>query len=293
MAIRHIIPISGKDSLATAIVQLQRNPGLPYEFMFNPTGLELPAVFEWLEKVENFLGKPIIQVGDDLESIIEDYGYWLPSAQKRYCTKYAKIKPMERWLGKDRCFIYYGIRADENREGYENASNRLMPIMPLIEEGIDIEGVYSILLTHNLKPPVFFWQSVYDDVARIVGEHLINTLLKAWQKDMLFAWRSRANCDRCFNQRLYEWIGLLEHYPDRFWSAEKMEHLGSNGIYHWNRQLSLQEIYNKRASIKRKRVRKIVKLIRLLSQGVIIFDDNEEGFADMLSNTSCGLFCGK
>ena len=61
--IRHIIPISGKDSLATALTQIAKEPNIDYEFMFNPTGEELPEVFVWIEKVEKYLGKPIIQVG--------------------------------------------------------------------------------------------------------------------------------------------------------------------------------------------------------------------------------------
>lgn len=56
---RHIIPISGKDSLATAIVQITRDPSLEYEFVFNPTGLELPPVFEWIDNVEKYYGEKL------------------------------------------------------------------------------------------------------------------------------------------------------------------------------------------------------------------------------------------
>lgn len=52
---RHIIPISGKYSLAAALVQLQIDPSLDYEYVFNPTGAELPCVFEWIKKVETYL----------------------------------------------------------------------------------------------------------------------------------------------------------------------------------------------------------------------------------------------
>lgn len=207
---RHIIPISGKDSLATAIVQLKRQPDLPYEFMFNPTGAELPEVFEWLEKVEVFLGQKIVRIGEDLESIIEDYGYFLPSSGARYCTRRSKIEPMERWLrGDDICMIYYGIRADEDRKGYENASGRLIPVLPLVEENINLEGVYHIIQQHDLKPPVFFWDRLKKEVVRILGgDSLIKTLLTDWQQDMLFTWRTRANCFFCYAQRLFEWVGL-------------------------------------------------------------------------------------
>lgn len=49
---RHIIPISGKDSLWTAIYQKQKDPSLPYEYLFNDTGAELPDTYAWLDKVE-------------------------------------------------------------------------------------------------------------------------------------------------------------------------------------------------------------------------------------------------
>ncbi len=114
---RHIIPISGKDSLATALVQLKLQPDLNYEYVFNPTGAELPCVFEWLDKVEKYLGKPIVKVGRDLLELIEDNNYFLPSRLARYCTRQCKIEPFEQWIGVDECTVYYGIRADENRGG--------------------------------------------------------------------------------------------------------------------------------------------------------------------------------
>jgi hypothetical protein len=45
---RHIILISGKDSLATALVQIQRSPDLPYELVHNEVKWDLP---ETLKKV--------------------------------------------------------------------------------------------------------------------------------------------------------------------------------------------------------------------------------------------------
>lgn len=53
---RYIIPISGKDSLATAIFQTTYQPNLPYEFIFNDTGSELPEVYKWLDNIEKSTG---------------------------------------------------------------------------------------------------------------------------------------------------------------------------------------------------------------------------------------------
>ena len=291
---RHIIPISGKDSLATALVQLKRQPDLPYEYMFNPTGAELPEVFDWINKVELYLGKEIIRVGENLEDIIEDYNFFLPSGQARYCTRQSKIQPMEKWIGKDECTIYYGIRADEVRKGYVNPSGRITVVLPLDEENINIDGVYEIINHHGLKPPTFFWKQVYDKVCKIIGgESVLKSLLKDWQIDMIFAWRSRANCYFCYNQRQYEWCGLLEYHPDLFWNAESMEHKGGEKTYSWNSNRTLRWIYENKESIVDKRVKSIVKIIDKLKQGEMNFNNNEDGFNDVLSTASCGLFCGK
>ena len=92
--VRHIIPISGKDSLCTALVQMKDEPDLNYEFLFNPTGSELPEVFDWLKMVETYLGKPINHIGRPLLEIIEANNYFLPSRLARYCTRQSKIEPM-------------------------------------------------------------------------------------------------------------------------------------------------------------------------------------------------------
>lgn len=295
---RHVIPISGKDSLATALVMKKRQPDLPYEFVFNPTGAELPVVFEWIDKVEVYLGSKIHRVGADLIEIIEDYNGFLPSGQSRYCTRMSKIEPFEKWIGKSECTVYYGIRADEERGGYENAKfPNIRPAYPLKEEGICIEDVYRMINEAGLKPPAFFWQSVYDEVVRKVGESLLRSLFTDWQLDVLFCWRTRANCYFCFNQRQSEWIGLFEHHPDLFWKAESMEHGGSE--YFWNgKDQPLVKLLKRAPQIKRKHINRILKTIMDVKIGetkqmTLFGTDSESGFRDYFQTTSCGLFCGK
>lgn len=288
---RHIIPISGKDSLATALVQKAKAPELDYEYVFNPTGAEFPEVFDWIKMVEAYLDKSITIVGDDLFEIIQDFNYFLPSRQARYCTRKAKIEPFEKWIGKTDCIVYYGIRADEKRTGYISVSGRIMPAYPLVEAGVGIIDVYRIISAAGLKPPTFFWQSVYDAVVKILGGGIIS-LLPEWQIDILFAGRTRANCYFCFNQRLYEWVWLLETHSDLFWKAEAMEHMGGDKDYHWGSE-SLASIAARADKIKRKRIAAIVKSIRRITQGRLLFPEDEAGFIDTLKTTSCGLFCGK
>lgn len=289
---RHIIPISGKDSLCTAIVQNTLAPELDYEYVFNPTGAELPEVFIWIDMVEKYLGKPIVRVGEDLDAIIQGYNYFLPSARARYCTKESKITPFINWINGDECTVYYGIRADENREGFNNTlSPNIIPNYPLQKMMIDLIGVYQIINSRGLKPPTFFWKSVYEEVCRIL-DFDVKLHLKEYDFDMLFAWRSRANCYFCFNQRLYELVGLLEHHPDLYEKAESYEYMGGENPYYWKNGYPMKMIRENAEKYKRKRVLAICKIIAPTRQ-IELFEEDKDDFIDVLQVKSCGLFCGK
>ena len=290
---RHIIPISGKDSLCTALVQIESNPDIDYEFMFNPTGSELPEVFEWLDKVEKYLGKTIVKVGENLRYIIEyEFNWFLPSQSARYCTRMSKIEPMEKYIGKDDCTVYYGIRADEDRGGYNNKTKpNIHPVYPLKEKGITIEDVYRINAQYNLKPPVFFWEEVYIRVCRLVGEDYVRNTFKEWEIDALFAWRTRANCAHCYNQRQYEWVGLATFHSDLFEEYTSWENNVST-FYFAGKDKPLSWILENKEKIINRRVNELVKFIEKTKQMKFEFE-NDEGFIDMLSITSCGLLCGK
>jgi len=148
--------------------------------------------------------------------------------------------------------------------------------------------VYSIIKHAGLKPPTFFWQEIYDRVCVAMGKDL-KALLPEWIIDILFCWRTRANCFFCFNQRLYEWIGLLEHYPELFWRAEALEHLGSE--FCWNgKGKSLNDIAARKDEIKANLVKSIIKTIE---KSKFETSEDDKAFIDILAVTSCGLVCGK
>lgn len=216
---RHIIPISGKDSLCTAIVQRARQPDIGYEYLFNDTYSELPEVYEWLRKVEGFLDAPIKHIGLSLEDVIMEQG-GLPGYGTqfgRFCTRIIKVGETEKEIGTDKAFIYYGLRADEpQRVGYKkNAKFDISPVYPLREMGITLPLVWRILQDRDLLPPAFFWQQVYDRVVERLGPIALDFMnnLEPWEFRTLFSWRSQPNCYDCYNQRVYEWIGLLDHHP--------------------------------------------------------------------------------
>lgn len=135
---RHIIPISGKDSLATAIVQRVRDQN-DYEYIYSITGEELPETMVWLNKIEKELDIKIYYIGEKLIDIIKNNNWYLPSRQQRYCTRLSKIIPMEKYIGKDSAYVYYGLRADEDRVGYNNSKPNILPCYPLKELGINLD----------------------------------------------------------------------------------------------------------------------------------------------------------
>lgn len=280
---RHVIPISGKDSLATALIQTTEHPQINYEFIFNDTGAELPEVYQWLSLIEAKTDWSIKRIGANLEDRIRSYGGFLPSAHGRYCTRDGKIKPTDIYLGNDPVYAYYGLRADEDRVGYipTNKSN-IHPVYPLRERGLGIAHVYAILEAQGMTPPNFFWQRAYDAVCdRIPPDRWVHKL-ESWQLKVLFAGRTRGNCYFCFFQRQAELLWLWEVHPDYFYRAKSFE----KSDFTWLQDCPLTN-YDDPAFRERVFHRHITKLCNVLQGKGKASLDSE------ISRTSCGLICGK
>ncbi len=300
---RHIQLVSGNDSLTTAIVQKTQQPDLLYEYVFNDTYAELPEVQSWLAKAEAYLHAPILRIGENLEDVIMDQGV-LPGHGKigRFCTRIAKIEPLEAFIGIDNAIVYYGLRADEpDRVGYkENSKYAIHAAYPLRELGMTKPLVWHMLNQLDLLAPQFFWQAVYDRVMERLGpiasEFVEN--LTPWEHAYLFAWRTRPNCYFCYYQRGYEWVGLLDNHPDYFWRAAGIEETVGvdNGkrqrvkMFTWRKDESLRVLATRADEIREKRVAAICRTIIKKAQSGLFLD---EELGDELSVTSCGLYCGK
>jgi hypothetical protein len=215
--VRHIVSLSGgKDSSALAIYLRNRIPDL--EYVFCDTGEELPETYEYLARLQAFLGKPIIHLrpaGKSFRDLIEERGGFLPSPSARWCTRELKIEPFERYVGDDYVYSYIALRADETgRKGYIARKPNIVPRYPFIEEGIKHDDVVQILEDSGLGLPSYY------------------------------RWRSRSGCYFCFFQQRIEWVGLLENHPDLFWKAAEFERIdeSSGKRYTWSGQESLREL---------------------------------------------------
>src|ERR1017187_9120933 len=160
--VRHVLGISGgKDSSALAIHLRDRIPSM--EYFFCDTGAELPETYEYLNKLEVVLGKPIARLNSSrgFDHWFELYRGTLPSPQMRWCTRLMKIKPLEDWLGDDPATSYVAIRSDErNRKGYVSTKPNIEAVFPFIEEDIDHEGVLRILNDAGVGLPAYYeWRT--------------------------------------------------------------------------------------------------------------------------------------
>jgi 3'-phosphoadenosine 5'-phosphosulfate sulfotransferase (PAPS reductase)/FAD synthetase len=227
---RHVLGISGgKDSSALAIYMRDRVPDM--EYFFCDTGAELPETYDFLNRLEGALGRPIARLNStrDFDHWLEVYQGTLPSPQMRWCTKNLKIKPLEAWIGDDTAISYVAIRADENRLGYISTKPNITAVFPFREDGIDRAGVQAILDEAGIGLPAYY------------------------------EWRTRSGCYFCFFQRKHEWVGLQDRHPDLFQKAieyeEKVNYQRTamkGRKYTWSQGESLDELIARREEIEAK-----------------------------------------
>ena len=200
---------------------------------------------------------------------------------------------MQDFVGKDEATLYIGIRADEDRVGARGGGN-IAVNYPLRELGMGLTHVYAVVQKFDLCPQ-HSSGSVFTKLSKPALGNLPLSRMSCpqWVFDRTFAWRSRPNCFMCFYQRRYEWLGLLEHHPELFSRAEKMEtEIGNREkIFTWNDGMSLSEIRRLANDLFQKRVNAVTKMLSKRLQKDLwtdaLIDDME------MANKSCGIFCGK
>lgn len=219
----HVLGLSGgKDSAALAIFMRQKYPHLNMRYFFTDTGKELPEVYDFLAKLEGFLGKKIerLNAQRDFDFWLREYGNFLPSPKTRWCTRQLKLLPFKNWIrpwldSGDRVYSYVAIRADEDhREGLISQHQNLEVRLPFREHGVDKPGVYDLLDASGVGMPKYY------------------------------EWRSRSGCTFCFFQQKIEWARLLQKHPGEFEKAKAYEKtaLESGSPFTWTQGESLAEL---------------------------------------------------
>ena len=221
--VKHVLGLSGgRDSAALAVYMRQHHPDLDIEYFFTDTGKELPEVYEFLGRLEGFLGKSILRLNPDrdFDFWLKQYNNFLPSPQTRWCTRQLKLRPFEQWLrplleNGNTVYSYVAIRSDEEyREGYSSKHERLKIVLPFKDDGIDKPGVLDILEASGLGLPRYY------------------------------NWRSRSGCTFCFYQQKIEWVRLKEEHPEAFEEAKSYEKdaVANGSPFTWSQGESLDEL---------------------------------------------------
>lgn len=213
---RHILSLSGgKDSTALAIYMRDKVPEM--EYVFCDTDKELKETYEYLNRIEAFLGKKIIRLNDNagFDHWHKVFGGYLPAPNMRWCTKFLKLKPFEEFVGDDPVISYIGIRADEDRIGYISHKPNINTVYPFKEDKIDLTGVIKILEDSGIgMPPYLKWG------------------------------RTHSGCYFCFFQKPIEWVRLLENYPEDFEKAQAYEKVSDEPgkTFTWIQGMPLSEL---------------------------------------------------
>lgn len=220
---RHILGISGgRDSAALAVYMRETRPELDIEYFFTDTGKELEEVYQFLDRLEGFLGKPIQRLNPDrgFEYWLREYNHFLPSPRTRWCTRQLKLRPLEQWLRPDLdagvvVHSYVAIRSDEpHRDGYQATHDNMRVHLPLREAGVDRKGVIEILESAGVGEPDYY------------------------------RWRSRSGCTFCFFQQKIEWVRLSREHPEAFEEAKQYEKtaISHGSPFTWSQGESLDEL---------------------------------------------------
>ena len=227
----HILSLSGgKDSTALAFFMKENMPEIyeKLEFVFCDTECEIPETYDYLNKIELFLEKPITRIkpAKSFEHIMDTHGY-LPSPIKRWCTVELKTKPFQNYIknlySKNPnviIYLYIGIRADEIQRAKFNKYNdiRIKEVYPFVDYGYCKNDMLKILEKVGIGLPKY-----YD-------------------------WSNRSGCYFCPFQTKMNWINLYENHPSLFFKAKQYEderNNKNNGRYKkvgWNLDMLLDDM---------------------------------------------------
>lgn len=274
---RHVLGISGgRDSAALAVFMRQHHPELPLEYFFTDTGKELPEVYDFLGRLEGFLGQPIVRLNPDrdFDFWLAQYKHFLPSVQTRWCTRMLKIRPFEAWVRPDldagvSVTSYVAIRSDESqREGHASKHPNLTVRLPFREHGVDLPGVKELLEASGVGLPAY-----YD-------------------------WRSRSGCTFCFFQQKIEWVNLKERHPEAFEEAKRYEKLAREHAspFTWSSSESLEELEQpeRTAEIRARHAQRVARIAAARRPGVLQMDGDVVNVDDIYGSSGQGcLACHK
>ena len=173
---KHIVSFSGgKDSTAMLLKMIENN--MPIDIiLFCDTGMEFPAMYDHIKKVESYIGKnvTIIKSEKSYEYYLADHiktkgknkgkaGYGHPDFRNRWCTSALKQQVVKRFLKSlgDEVIEYHGIALDEAHRSDKNNDGRLIKY-PLID--LKMTEADCLQYCYDMG---FDWSGLYEDFGRV------------------------------------------------------------------------------------------------------------------------------
>lgn len=176
----------GKDSTAMLLRLLEE--GVPIDvILFCDTGLEFPALYDHIRKVEQDIGREIttVKCPDDFEYLfarkpinrkprsrnaqkygMDRDGYSWAGPKLRWCTEVLKNLPREQYLRRLRddyeVLEYVGIAADETKRISRECNQRPDVRLPLVEWGMTEADCLAYC-----KERGYDWGGLYDKMRRV------------------------------------------------------------------------------------------------------------------------------
>ena len=223
---RHIVSFSGgKDSTAMLLKMIEENMQID-EIIFCDTGVEFPAMYEHIRKVEKYIERTItiLKSKYTFEYLMFEYektkgknkgskGYSWPDFRNRWCTRILKKQVVSQYLSKYKEVTeYHGIALDEKERADKNNDGRM------------------------IKYPLIDWEMTEKDCLEYCYS-------KGFDWNGLYEKFDRVSCYLCPLQRLGELKVIYKDYPD-LW--QKMKELDFRSIKQFGRTFrsdySIQEL---------------------------------------------------
>lgn len=181
-------------------------------YIFCDTGAEPESCHRALSLIEELTGQAITRLEPEfgLFELVDKYNGFLPSSQKRWCTRELKVKPLMDYMKAIPSETGYvslaGIRFDEaDRDGISfqySMETNAAAAFPFID----------LKMTKAM---------IFDILDRSIG--IPET----------YKYRNRSGCFSCFFQRNQEYIGMLANDPQNYAKTEQYEKLSDEDEARW------------------------------------------------------------
>ena len=171
---KHVVSFSGgKDSTAMLLMMIEK--GMPIdEIIFCDTGKEFPAMYDHIEKVENYIGRKItiLKSNRSFDYNLGNYhvhklngniqiGKGWPDFKVRWCTCDLKRDIMNKYLKNTVYTLYIGIAADEPKR-IHNGKDKRSILYPLVDFGVTEKQALAYCYSKG-----FDWDGLYKKFVRV------------------------------------------------------------------------------------------------------------------------------